>query len=696
MVVGSPLPAASTPNADGAAVAIPINILIVDDEPANLTVLETILDRPDYRLVRAESADSALLALVADEFALIILDIRMPGMSGIELAQLIKARRRSAHIPIIFLTAYFGDDEHALKGYDSGAVDYLHKPVNVVVLRSKVEVFADLHRKRHELALANSALLAEVAERRRAEEQLVEFNRTLEERIRERTQALHANEARLRFATDAAQLGIWSWQPDRDELFWENAWPYATFGLPAAAGPMSVSGCIAALVHPEDQPAFADLIRAAGERRGRVVFEGRLVLPDLGERWVEVIGQPMGVSESRSAPLFGTARDITDRKRAERELREADVRKDFFLATLAHELRNPLAPIRTAAHILEMTGAPAESLEASRAIIARQVSHMSLLLDDLLDISRVSRGKFVLKRSLFELGSALEEAIESAQPLIAAKAHHMRYEPPTALVRLDADRVRMIQVVTNLLTNAAKYTPRGGQITLAVVVDEFALQLSVRDNGIGIAPDMLPRVFDMFSQVSDSPRPAEGGLGIGLALARGIVDLHGGEIKANSPGLGQGSEFTVFLPRNSVHFDLAPESSAGIRLPEPTRPRRVLIADDNQDAATSLMHFLALKGHRVSTVSTGSEALSRALRERPEVLVLDIGMPDFSGYEIARRVRHEAWGFGATLIAVTGFGQERDRRDAFAAGFDHHLTKPIDPATLERLLAATAASGLMK
>jgi PAS domain S-box-containing protein len=687
MVAASPLPAAGTPNADGPADGMPINILIVDDEPANLTVLETILDRPDYRLVRAESADEALLALVAEEFALIILDIRMPGMSGLELAQMIKARRRSAHIPIIFLTAYFGEDEHVLKGYDSGAVDYLHKPVNVVVLRSKVEVFADIHRKRHELALANAALLAEVAERRRAEEQLVEFNQTLEERIRERTQALRANEARLRFATDAAQLGIWSWQPDRDELFWENAWPCATFGVAATAGPMSVGACIAKLVHPEDRPAFAELIRAAGERRGRVVFEGRLVLPDMGERWVEVIGQPMGDSDIRSAPLFGTARDITERKRAEQELREADARKDFFLATLAHELRNPLAPIRTAAHILKMPGVPSESLEASRAIIARQVSHMSLLLDDLLDISRVSRGKLVLKRTLFNLGDALEEAIESAQPLIAAKAHRLRYEPPDPVVRLDADRVRMIQVVTNLLTNAAKYMATGGQMTLTVVVDDSALRLSVRDNGIGIAPEMLPRVFDMFSQVSDAPRPAEGGLGIGLALARGIVDLHEGAIKAASAGLGLGSEFTVCLPRKTVHFDLAPESSAGIHQPEATQPRRVLIADDNRDAATSLMHFLALRGHRVTTVTTGSEALSRALRERPDVLVLDIGMPDLSGYEIARRVRDEAWGSGATLIAVTGFGQERDRRDAFAAGFDHHLTKPVDPSALERLLA---------
>jgi signal transduction histidine kinase/DNA-binding response OmpR family regulator len=692
MVVGSPTPAAGSPNVDEADTAVPINILIVDDEPANLTVLETILDRADYRLVRAASADAALLALMAEEFALIILDIRMPGMSGLELAQMIKARRRSAHIPIIFLTAYFGEDEHVLKGYDSGAVDYLHKPVNVVVLRSKVEVFADLHRKRHELALANSALLAEIAERRRAEQQLVEFNRTLEERIRERSQALHANEARLRFATDAAQLGIWSWHPDRDELFWENAWPFATFGLPAATGPMSMSGCIMEFVHPEDRPAFADLLRAAKERTGRVVFEGRLVLPDLGERWVELIGQPMVVLEGHSAPLFGTARDITDRKRAEQNLREADARKDVFLATLAHELRNPLAPIRTAAHILEMTGVPTESLEASRAIIARQVSHMSLLLDDLLDISRVSRGKLVLKRSLFQLGEALEEAIESAQPLIAAKAHRLHYTPPQPTVRLDADRVRMIQVVTNLLTNAAKYTNAGGQITLAVAIDASALRLIVRDNGIGISSEMLPRVFDMFSQVSDSPRAAEGGLGIGLALARGIVNLHEGELRADSAGLGLGSEFTVSLPRRTVHLDPAPEAAAAVRLPEPMRPWRVLIADDNQDAATSLMHFLALKGHQVTTVGTGLEALNRALRETPDVLVLDIGMPDFGGYEIARRVRHEAWGSGAILIAVTGFGQERDRREAFAAGFDHHLTKPIDPVALERLLAVSARS----
>jgi signal transduction histidine kinase/DNA-binding response OmpR family regulator len=689
MRLATPIPIADAAAAGAGPVGdeTPINILIVDDEPKNLTVLETVLDRPGYRLVRAESADEALLALVSGEFALLILDIRMPGMSGLELAQMVKARKRTARIPIIFLTAYYGEDENVLEGYDSGAVDYLQKPVNPTVLRSKVEVFADLHRHEHALALANAALRAEVSERRHAEERVVELNRTLEERVRERTLALHASDARLRLATEAAQIGIWSWQPDLDQLVWENDWPHEAFGLAPVPGPVSVSGCIAAMIHPEDHDAFAEMVRAATERRGRIAFEGRMVLEDRRERWVEIIGQPMLTSAGGAVPLIGTARDITKRMQAEQSLREADARKDAFLATLAHELRNPLAPIRTAASILERPGAPADKLGACRAIIARQVRHMAALLDDLLDISRVSRGKLDLKRGSVDIGGALEEAIESAQPLIAAKRHHLRYLPLEPPIRIIADRVRLIQVMTNLLTNAAKYTDEGGEITLAAHLADDGLRLDVSDNGVGISAAMLPRVFDMFTQAAGSEPRAEGGLGIGLALARGLVELHGGRVEASSAGLAQGSKFSVWLPVTALLPDAA-SVRAGESGPPAARSRlrRILIADDNRDAATTLAHFLSLAGHQVVTANSGPEALVEILRERPDALVLDIGLPGMTGYEIAKRVRQEPWSTHATLIAVTGFGQDRDRRQALAAGFDHHLTKPVDPVALESIL----------
>jgi signal transduction histidine kinase len=446
------------------------------------------------------------------------------------------------------------------------------------------------------------------------------------------------------------------------------------------------------MIHPEDRDAFSDVVRAAIERAERVAFEGRVVLPGQEERWIEIIGQPMPTPDTGDRSFFGTARDITERKRAEQILREADARKDVFLATLAHELRNPLAPIVAATRILGTPQAPAEAVGASRAIIARQVKHMAALLDDLLDISRVSRGKLELKRGPLDVASALDEAIESAQPLLAAKGHHLEYTPLDPPVQIVADRMRLIQVMTNLLTNAAKYTDEGGRITLHGTLDEDGLRLGVRDNGIGISAATLPRVFDMFTQVGDSPLKAEGGLGIGLALARGIVQLHGGRLEAFSAGLGCGSEFLLWLPRSLVLAGtIATEVTGSGASPRSSRPRAVLIADDNRDAVTSLAYILSLAGHRVFTASSGREALACIARNRPDAMVLDIGMPDVSGYEIAQRVRQQPWSASTTLIAVTGFGQDGDRRQALAAGFDHHLTKPIDPAALEAILVAEPA-----
>jgi PAS domain S-box-containing protein len=668
--------------------AAPINILIVDDEPKNLTVLETVLANPKYRLVRAGSADEALLALVSEDFALLILDIRMPGMTGLELAQMIKARKKTARIPIIFLTAYYNEDEHVLEGYGTGAVDYLHKPVNATVLRSKVEVFADLHRKGLELEAANHALLAEVTERRRAENQLIEFNRTLEQRVLERNQALHASDTRLRLATEAVQLGIWSWQPDLDKLVWENNWPHDILGLAGQSVPHSTAELCTGLLHAEDRESFTRAIALAIEGRGAIFFEGRLNPPRGGMCWIEFVGQPMPLSDGSAPALFGTIRDITDRKRAEDDLREADARKDIFLATLAHELRNPLAPIRTAAHVLESTGLAAEIAEASRAIIVRQVRHMAALLDDLLDISRISRGKLELKKSVIDLGKVLDEAIESAQPLIASKRHQLAFAALPGPLPVEVDGVRLIQVMTNLLTNAAKYTSEGGRIALAIELDAAELRLSVRDNGIGIAPAMLPRVFDMFTQVAESAQERAGGLGIGLALAKGIVELHGGRLEARSTGVGQGCEFSVCLPRSCVTLEGLANARADLSASaQSSRLRHILVADDNRDAAASLALFLELKGHKVIAAHSGTDALAIALREKPEILVLDIGMPGMSGYAVAERIREESWGARAILVAMTGWGQDRDKRQAFAAGFDHHLTKPVDPLQLAALLA---------
>ena len=666
-----------------------ISILIVDDEPKNLTVLETVLDDPGYHLVRASSADEALLALMGGEFALLILDIRMPGMTGLELAQMIKARKRTARVPIIFLTAYYNEDQHVIDGYGSGAVDYLQKPVNAAVLRSKVAVFADLHRKSRELKLANGALMAEVAERRHAEEQLAELNESLEKRVIERTRALHASDTRLRLATDAVELGIWSWRSDTDRVVWENNWPYRILGMSRTEESLKLAEFAAQFVHGEDLAGFKESVSATVQGKGRLAYEGRLRRRDGTLCWVEFVGESLPTLDGGAVQVLGTAWDITERKHAEVTLREADVRKDIFLATLAHELRNPLAPIRAAAQLLESPGLSPASLESSRAIIARQVRHMASLLDDLLDVSRVSRGTFELKKSWIELRKVIDEAIESTQPLISARRHRLCVEAGFDDIRIEADSVRLVQVLINLITNAAKYTAEGGTITLAVALESRDLVIMVRDNGIGIAPAMLDRIFDMFTQGSTGPDWAAGGLGIGLALAKGIVELHGGRIEVRSPGLGAGSVFSVRMPRSSVGLAEDKSEPAAITVGQTPAAgaRRVLVADDNRDAAESMGLLLEYGGHKVWRAFSGTEALAVALRERPEFLILDIGMPGFSGYEVAERVRTEPWGKRATLVALTGWGQERDRIRAWAAGFDHHLTKPVDPAQIEALLA---------
>jgi signal transduction histidine kinase len=519
----------------------------VDDEAKNLTVLETILGGQGYRLVRAESADQALLALVVEEFALLILDIRMPGMTGIELAKMIKERKKTARVPIIFLTAYLNEDQHVLAGYDSGAVDYLHKPVNPDILRSKAAVFAELHRKSREVEMANRALLEEVAERRRAEERLRDLNETLEERVAERTQAL----------------------------------------------------------------------------------------------------------------------------------RETDRRKDEFLATLAHELRNPLAPVRTAAQVLRMNGPATPELQWARDVIDRQVQQMTRLIDDLMDVSRI--------RGHVELAKVVMGAVETSRPLIDENGHELTLTMPPGDLIVDADEVRLTQVFMNLLTNAAKYSERGSRIDLRAQRQGSDVVVTVKDTGIGIPPAKLQSIFEMFSQVEAALSRSRGGLGIGLCLVKQLVEMHGGHIEARSEGPGKGSEFVVRLPVVVGQGVAGRASDAGGAAL--VSQLRVLVVDDNRDAASSLAMLLKVMGNDVRTAHDGDEAVQSAGAFRPDVVLCDIGLPKKNGYEVARAIREEPWGGQMVLIAVTGWGQDEDRRKSEEAGFDRHMVKPVDPHELMRLLA---------
>lgn len=385
------------------------------------------------------------------------------------------------------------------------------------------------------------------------------------------------------------------------------------------------------------------------------------------------------------------ARDVSERKRAEQALlrseealREADRRKDEFLALLAHELRNPLAPIRYALAANRKSERTPEQRRQAEEIIERQVAHMSRLLDDLLDVSRITRGTLELKKAPTELSSVIAAAIETARPVLNTKHHDLSVELPQGTVRLDADGVRLAQVFSNLLINAAKYTDPGGRVRLEARREHGEVVVCIRDNGIGIAADMLPRLFTVFTQLNADASRAEGGLGVGLSLVRGLVTLHGGTVVAHSDGPGKGSEFIVRLPlkvATDARSAGAPseEHAVGDGL-------KILVVDDNRDAADTCAMLLEASGHLVQTAYTGRAALELAESFAPHAVLLDIGLPDVSGYTLAQRLRAAPWAQDITLVAVTGWGQEEDRKRALDAGFDHHLVKPIAPEALDALL----------
>jgi signal transduction histidine kinase/ActR/RegA family two-component response regulator len=393
------------------------------------------------------------------------------------------------------------------------------------------------------------------------------------------------------------------------------------------------------------------------------------------------------------------ARDITQRKRMEAALRqeiaireraeaallEADRRKDEFLALLAHELRNPLAPIRYALAGNKKAGRTPEQRKRAEEIIERQVTHMSRLLDDLLDISRITRGALELKKNPTELTLAVGTAIETARPFLDAKHHSLSLDLPKTPVHLQADPVRLAQAFSNLLINAAKYTDPGGHIQLVAAHAGHEVVVTIRDNGIGISADMMPRLFTLFSQAQAALERAEGGLGIGLSLVRGVVTLHGGSVEARSDGPGTGSEFIVRLPVGTPPAGVTDIGTTAESV-LPGAGLKILVVDDNRDAADAFASLLELSGHHVQTAYTGRHALDLAETFRPHAVLLDIGLPDFSGYELAATIRESPWGRGVMLIAVTGWGQDEDRRRALEAGCDHHLTKPIAPETVESLL----------
>ncbi len=379
--------------------------------------------------------------------------------------------------------------------------------------------------------------------------------------------------------------------------------------------------------------------------------------------------------------------EIAARTAAEEQLRGVDRRKDEFLATLAHELRNPLAPIKNSLKVLESPDVQETQRQWGRKVIARQVHRMALLLDDLLDVSRITRGRLDLKVRSVDLGSLISSAVETATPLMDAKGHQFQVQLPHGQTTVEVDPLRVSQALANLLTNAAKYTNEGGLIVLSVHIEAETLKIVVRDSGIGFEATQIPVMFEMFNQIAAPGERPEGGLGIGLALVKGLVALHGGSVEAVSAGLGQGAEFTIHLPGTVLvdsHAEAAlePKSTEG----GASSGYNILVADDNRDSADSLALLLEFDGHDVAVTYSGHQALERGREGHPDVVSLDIGMPDMTGYEAARRIRLEPWGQKVLLIAMTGWGQAEDKERAKVAGFDRHFTKPIDTGELSLLI----------
>jgi len=501
--------------------------------------------------------------------------------------------------------------------------------------------------------------------------------------------ALALDRARLDYATRLSGIGFWYCDLPFDELQWDERVKDHFFFPPTAR--ITINDFYAR-IHEEDRAPTREAIEASIRDGTPYDIVYRTVHPTTGAvKWIRALGGTDYAGDGTPTHFDGVTVDVSAQKLAEQQLamlnqqlREQDRRKDKFLATLAHELRNPLAPIRTAAKIIASPQLAPNQLERAQAIIERQVTHMALLLDDLLDIARITQGKLRLKTERVALSDAVDAAIEAARPNLDGKNHHLSVNLPAEAISLEADPLRLVQILANLLINAAKYSNPGSHIEVQATHQADTLSVSVKDDGLGLAPESISGIFEMFSQIEGVESRSEGGLGIGLALVKGLAELHGGTVEARSAGLGHGSEFIVRLPV-TTHQPSSPRKAV---LPVSSKHRRVLIADDNRDAVDSLSLLLELSGHEVRVAHLGRTALSLAQSFQPNVALLDIGMPDLSGYEVARALRQEPWATDLQLIALTGWGQDDDRRRAREAGFDHHLTKPIDPSQLESLIAS--------
>ncbi len=536
---------------------------------------------------------------------------------------------------------------------------------------------------------AVSALLVAALslQRQQAVVKLEQANALLEQRVAERTATLLESETRFRHMADHAPVMIWVTEPDGSCSFLSRSW----YEFTGQTQPEGLGFGWLNAVHPEDRSLAEEEFRQADSSHRPFRLDYRLRRADGVYRWAIDAASPRFDSSGRFLGYIGSVIDITDRKAAEQALLDTDRRKDEFLATLAHELRNPLAPIRNGLEILGLAGERDPELSEVREMMSRQLDHLVHLVNDLLDVSRISRGKINLRRETITVRRFINDAIETCQPAIQQKLHRLSLELPDADLLVDGDATRLAQVVANLIMNAVKYSEPAGDISCRALQDLGDVVISIQDRGVGIAPEVLPTLWNMFTQVRDTLDKSQGGLGIGLSLVKRLVELHGGSVAAESPGPGLGSTFIVRLPLLATAKPLTADSQLREAGAPNAAPLRVLIVDDNPDGLHTMAMMVRLLKHNTSTASTGQEALLKARSFRPDIVFLDIGLPDMSGHDVARLLRADPLTSPSRLVAMTGWGTEQDLRRSHQAGFDHHLTKPVELASVQAVFASHGA-----
>ncbi|MDM0019344.1 response regulator [Variovorax saccharolyticus] len=700
------------------------SILIVDDLPEKLLVFRTVLEELGQDLVTVRSGADALREILKREFAVIMLDVNMPGMDGFETATLIRQHRRSAHTPIIFITSY-ADEIQTARGYSLGAVDYILSPVVPEILRSKVGVFVSLYLMQRQVERqvdARAAMMAAETARRMAEEsdrrssflaaasQALSRSLDIEVAMRELTGLL--------VPTWAAAAVAWVADPELGRGQFAIAARGAGEGSPAVVAGTGLGADAAVMAVLQDSTALRQIGRvqtralpglSAGalghpgaDPGGPVLNSVAAVALHFGERVLGVllVASPDEAAWTHEADLnllqevatragaaFENARlyrnlqrEIVERQAAQQELQQASQRKDEFLAMLSHELRNPLASVHTAIEVIRRVADKHPKVGWALDLASRQLRQITRLMEELLDVTRISQGKITLKCEPVDLRVVIAHSIETVHPLLESRRQTLGVQMPEAPIWVHADGARLTQVIANLLHNAAKYSPESTPIDLCVAIVGQDVEVRVRDQGMGIDEELLPRIFDLFAQGKRGLDRSQGGLGVGLTLARRLTEMHGGRIEVRSGGRNLGSEFRVTLPRGET----VPAGEAPACAPvgtHPFQPERILVVDDNLDAAQALATMLEMEGHAVRTAVDGEDALASAAEFRPDVLLLDIGLPRLDGYEVARRLR-AAGEAGVLLIAITGYGQHEDRQAALEAGFDCHFVKPVEADSL--------------